>query len=1624
MLYSQAFNFSSFIQKGVDPRTGQYTCTIAIYEAPSQARNCPPLNLSLSYSPLNSEDVGFGAGWSFNLSSYQHRQQKTLFLFTGEHYKVTETTDSLDVNDQKLKSFQFSKNGDGDYKLIHKSGLVEILSNNNDSYSSTVPVKLYAASGRSLALSWTGAGEQARLQNIQDESQDLLEINYTDFGVTITRSPNTTEASTFTFNLVDGQLAQLQLPLEDTPSWEFTYDTLGATTCLTGICSPAGLQEEVNYARDGHRLPPGAPYPTIPYVISHTVWPGSQQPMTRTCYSYSDYNFLGYGGDFDWSDGEDNLYRAPAEYQYTSTVQVEDGPQTKYTYNKFHLVVSTQRQKGTKQVTQTVTYHALEDTVFEDQPAQYQLPKRVQTTYRDAITQSCRTETSEHGFDEWGNPVHETPADGITIDRDYYAADGETDASTGEVRCPADPHGFRRYLKTETVAPAVTEHPTPTRIKQYAYRELPAAASSLVDYFVAVEQTRCLENSLCLLSEEYTYVNQPTTMDHGRLQQRVTRVFDQYPTTCCWTYGYPSAEQWTKSTQITSFDGHIVQEETTYSLASGLTLTHTDEAGTPFHFQYDKIGRQVKATVAPGTVHEATQQHQYAILKGEVGCCLTATDAKKVQTRYTTDGLHRIVRVEKQDDDGQWGANNAYTGTLRVVQERNYNALGQCIEAIDIDWLRTDSDPTEQRNSRQLEYDDWGHICKVARASGLVTLTVADPVHLTRRNGIAGEGATETQLNLFGEPTQSTLVTKDGHGYCTTNNTYDGLGRLIKADDGLGHITKYQYDCFDRIILTTWPNDCTVYTQFAAHSAAALPVSITTSQIKVGEQSLDGLARVGWRSVGGRTSKLSYQGNAPQPCEITMPKGDRHSFAYDPVLGYALTNLTSCDDANTFQYDNQTARILETNNAYSTRHLQHLPSGLIAQESIKIKNGPSFSAQSIFSMDGKLQNYTDVHGQKHEIQYDGFGRPQRLTQGDLTVNLAYDPAGRLSESCIQDNATSLTLATHFSYDDFGREVERTVYNGQVILYRLSQTFGKTNLVTTRCLEDGGSKILRHEDFQYDAHSRLTDYQCHGSQLPTDEKANPFQRQEFSFDDIDNLVRVSSTFQDGSENIANYTFSNKDPTQLVRITNTHPAYPPKVDLAYDENGCLTRDEQGRILGYDSMNRLSTVQDAYSKLLSQYLYDAAGKLVCQIAPGKPDTHLHYRGDVLVAVTEGDAQVGYLTDGEIYWGQTSRKDEKTQIQLWASDSHLSTLAWLDPQQPEEIHLQRYTPYGNSQPGPSIGFNGQWRDPVTGWYHLGNGYRVYNPVLMRFHSPDTWCPFKSGEINPYAYCLGDPINRIDPSGHFSIFGIHFGGRDLVIMGIGLLVGIGVGILTGGAGFAIEAGLGIAAGTASDVTVGAIYDAASGKSPTWESVGTDALYGAIGGVVGEGIGHGIAKAVSVGMKGFSETVDQLLKGAEKLRMAGGVRTLAKPIYFPERIGSLDNLLGRIENVERGVTDLPKGFNLSQLKSLAEDIGTRERPWVVWYKSNLEGYNGAEVRLTKDDVTAWTDFFKFRDYCQGYRYDPATAAKLIGDSDLKSIDNKFGVYQFRIGGKHRVTYTLNEVKRIVKIHDLGGHTRD
>jgi RHS repeat-associated protein len=113
-----------------------------------------------------------------------------------------------------------------------------------------------------------------------------------------------------------------------------------------------------------------------------------------------------------------------------------------------------------------------------------------------------------------------------------------------------------------------------------------------------------------------------------------------------------------------------------------------------------------------------------------------------------------------------------------------------------------------------------------------------------------------------------------------------------------------------------------------------------------------------------------------------------------------------------------------------------------------------------------------------------------------------------------------------------------------------------------------------------------------------------------------------------------------------------------------------------------------------------------------------------------------------------ETRLEQASSRTALLATDGGDSVVGVKSQAQAESV---TYNAYGfhnpNDIPAQRPAFNGHL---LAGFlYLLGNGYRGYNPVLMRFQSPDSLTPFSVGGLNCYVYCEGDSVNFSDPSGH-----------------------------------------------------------------------------------------------------------------------------------------------------------------------------------------------------------------------------------------------------------------------------------
>ncbi|VVN76340.1 RHS repeat-associated core domain-containing protein [Pseudomonas fluorescens] len=165
--------------------------------------------------------------------------------------------------------------------------------------------------------------------------------------------------------------------------------------------------------------------------------------------------------------------------------------------------------------------------------------------------------------------------------------------------------------------------------------------------------------------------------------------------------------------------------------------------------------------------------------------------------------------------------------------------------------------------------------------------------------------------------------------------------------------------------------------------------------------------------------------------------------------------------------------------------------------------------------------------------------------------------------------------------------------------------------------------------------------------------------------------------------------------------------------------------------------------------RYRYNALDQLTGLEPVGQATLQRFYRLEHLATEIQGLCSQSVMQQGTQLLALQSREGDNFNSQLLATDQQRSVLRVTDPVGPVQ---QVYTAYGHRRVdqglGSLLGFNGEAVDPVTGHYLLGNGHRAFNPVLMRFNSPDKLSPFGRGGLNSYAYCLGNPVNFRDPTG------------------------------------------------------------------------------------------------------------------------------------------------------------------------------------------------------------------------------------------------------------------------------------
>ncbi len=1467
---SQAGNFISALQTQVDPRTGQFMVNFPIVSLTGNNHLGPELKLNLNYSPLSDKNEGFGTGFSLGVTQFSNLTN-LLELSNGEKYRVMPGTDT--VRNHKSNHFHFTYANKQDdkqgYIVFWKNGKREHLTLAGE--NTFVTTRIVSPLGHFLTLEWAWNGLYPVLMQVCDKKNVLCKTESASTGSVMTVWPETSEAYQIRFNLInDNQLNSVsrQVSGEEYMTWYFTYNKVDGAEhlLLTGVKYPTGMTDCVEYSEVlGLAYPEssGITRYRLPAVLRHQRSPGYGQPETVRYYEYTQQNFLGYNGNFgNWSADNDYIYTTLTDYEYGSTETVTDGNvvvKTTRKYNNYHLQTREEVTRcGVSYCTENI-YYAEKGCFIDSQPPQFQQVREVRETWTDETGKS-REQLTITEFDNSGNPVRQVSPDGTETLTEWYA-------SAGEAGCPPEPCGFVRFMKSQTVNPRQTGYDAPVIRTHYTYKLL-----SSPDHIVP-DTKSTYANDVLMHQQYFSYHDVIHDAEYGRITTLDEIQYDGGET----GQQYVSRQDFCSQVcdgelyQTTTFTGHDGLQITTshiLSAFSGNVLSETDAMGVQTVYTFDLMGRLLTRTIAPKTTYEHTVSRSYVV--GESGPEVTETDASGNQRKTRFDGAGRIIcgLILDKDNTQQW----------IETFSKTFNSLGEKVTGTSSDWIINET-RKQYSMTCQNRTDAWGNLNQQSFSDGCVYYQNADPIALTQKIFMTGEHADNKLSSGYKITTFSpqnyrpdSYIQTDAVGKLMAKRQmqWDGLGRLRADIDERGNKTECTYDAQGRLVVQTLPDGTQITRSYAPHLSGNHVTSIqitgpdadgTPRSVVMGTQTFDSLGRVTRQTCGGRVTTYDYDGANTKPAQITRPSGKTIQYTYIPELGNALSCLSTDGTEQTFRYDARTGELLTATEGNTQITNTWTRAGYLKTEQFCLDDSCR-SARYTRTLNGCIVTYTDIAGKKTAYDFDNHGRIVSITDDNLTASLTYNALGRLSEQTVTQAGTEVSLSTQLTYDDAGQEIIRTVTDSSGNMIAVSQDWLPNGLLNSRETRRQGI-VVRAEQYSYDSRNRLTEYRVSGNELPSDAYGHIMTAQTYHYDALNNLTMVITSLDDGSSNKATYHYDNtQDPTQLTRVIHSHSNYPGEIQLEYNADGCMTRDEQGRHLYYDAMGRLVSIEG--EQISGEYFYDALNRLVKQTTNSSIQSHpllntkyFYYRGNERIneVFALADDVTRLVKMGHHCLGIV----HEAQLTLTAGDHH-DSLLWSHNTSDHSNQNHMWSPYGSKRPSDESGlpgFNGECIDPVSGVYHLGNGYRAYNPVLMRFHCPDSMSPFGAGGINPYAYCAGEPVNHTDPSGHLSW-------HSWLLIGIGiaaLVVGVATaGLAIAAAGGVVAAASGASAATLIEATAGTISASTMIASGALENKNPRLASALLWTSLASGV---LAAGAAIKVGGLMKKIPQLLRRAE-----------------------------------------------------------------------------------------------------------------------------------------------------------------
>ncbi|KAK7211151.1 hypothetical protein V2G26_018329 [Clonostachys chloroleuca] len=917
--------------------------------------------------------------------------------------------------------------------------------------------------------------------------------------------------------------------------------------------------------------------------------------------------------------------------------------------------------------------------------------------------------------------------------------------------------------------------------------------------------------------------------------------------------------------------------------ANGPVIRTVFPLGETEIFEFDKLGRQISQTDALG--HQTTMVH----VVGPNGTSVRTTSPLGFSHTTITDVLGREVQTSDNGDE------TSGKPAARVLSASVYDYQSRVVERVDDLGLRT-----------KHKYDDLGRPTEITDPNGNVVkytyqkggLEIEQTLNGDRRSLIHLDGRSKPIFTIR-YPDSGAIATEHA---IAEEHKYDGRGNIIArawsqlhnagkaqvlkkeatefgvdnavtsqtttgyTDAGSDAVQRrFTHDLFGNVytyIKETWYAD-------GRHLVHHGPIDIYDVANKL----------VISRNQKGQEERREYDQNL-RLSQLVRLDGSKVQYTYDGA-GKLKTTKYPVSGTSERSYDADGRQVQISQGSQSIKYSYSLDG-----VEIGIQYTDGRSQTRILDKHSRTVAEKDFNGNVTKTTFHELGQvARRSCEGD-TIEYSYGTTNHTKMQLLgtQQNGQGPQQTT-YSYDGHGH-VRRTIVKDT-----------RTNKVwmdTTQIYDSLGrvQKTVTASDLAPEVRGeRVLEYDGVG-QLIKDTRSG---------ESNSSSSEVTRYRYDGNSNVVANEINGKTSTMSFNSIDQRT----DAGFEYDANGRLVRDNEGSKYEFDDRDRLITVTQkrnmnqgpSAASQISTYSYSPDDYL----SGYKDDTQavgMYFDGGVASAMSLSPSGGGSVEggggeekeDASIFFDSgsgtplctvTKKKSGGGNAETRYMLNQLGSSVVVSPTHSSEGRpsyvAKSYDAYGAprnvSTSSPSseaaggasalLGFTSEFTSPTTSIVYLRA--RHYNPRLRSFltmdprrslSTPASSSPANndhhhgSGSTtrvteNRYAYCGGDPVNRIDPTGRsWSWLNDH----PHLTMAIGVGVALAVAVL---GGLVVEAAVGALAALlpatvptavvtfASQFIVGAVSGAAGGlagsiatgdlDSYTWGTAGLDALGGGMG---------------------------------------------------------------------------------------------------------------------------------------------------------------------------------------------------